>query len=109
MMNFSFSQQSLADQARRHWKEFQPTKYRDLKAAGQLEAASLAAANLTLQAMEADRAAGYSQLEAWELERERWLLLPEERGLPQEKSPHNPAFAALGELNRLRDEQALED
>ena len=108
-MNFSFSQQSLVDQARRHWKEFQPTKYRELKASGQLQAALASAADLTLQAMEDDRLAGYSQYEAWEKNRELYLLLPEEKGLPQERMPDNPAFSALAELNQLRDEQALED
>ena len=106
---FSFSKESLVELGRRHWKEFQPPKYRELKKAGQLEQALSSAAELTLRAMETDRQAGYRQHEAWEKNRELYLLLPEEEGLPQEQMPHNPAFAALAETNGFLDKLAEEN
>lgn len=74
----SFSKESLIEQGRRHWMNFQPSKYRSLEINGGLDAALSAAADLTMQAMQIDQEAGYTQYEAWEKNREMYLLLPEE-------------------------------
>ena len=70
----SYSAESMVEIAREHWKEFLPTKYATYKADGTLEQNLKAAANLTLQAMEDDRSAGYSQAEAWDMESRHFIL-----------------------------------
>ncbi len=99
----------LKDLGRRHWKEFQPTKFRQLKSRGQLEPALSSAVELTLQAMADDRAAGYSQWDAWEKNRSLYLLLPEEDDPNEEPMPDNPAWDALVEKNRMLDQMANDD
>lgn len=98
----------LKDLGCRHWKEFQPTKYRQLKRSGQLEQALEAAVNMTLSAMEVARAAGYSQWDAWEKNREPHLILPAEDDPEEEPMPDNLAWDALVEKNKAFD-QAEDD
>lgn len=100
-----FDPESLKEQARRHWQEFNPRKYRDLKASGQLEQSLSAAVQSTLQAMEDDRQAGYNQWEAWEKNRSLHLLLPEEPDPKAERPPPNPAYDALVAKNKALDQE----
>ncbi|MCG8004246.1 MAG: hypothetical protein JAY88_12405 [Candidatus Thiodiazotropha lotti] len=67
--------------AKEHWKEFQPTRYQELKESGQLEQALQQAAEQTHLEMSELEEAGYQNHEAWEMVRERYLFLPEEPGL----------------------------
>lgn len=78
----SFSPESLMELARAHWKEFLPEKYATYDKAGTLDQNLKAAANLTLQAMEDDRSAGYSQQEAWDMESRHYIFQKPERDRP---------------------------
>lgn len=100
----SWDKASLMELGRKHWKEFQPTKYQRLQSMHQLEPSLSAAVDLTLSAMQDDREAGYSQYEAWEKNRELFLLLPEEYS-PQEEKPDSPAYSALVEKNKALQSQ----
>ncbi|MES9942079.1 MAG: hypothetical protein ABW104_12120 [Candidatus Thiodiazotropha sp. 6PLUC2] len=71
--------------AKEHWKEFQPTRYQELKESGQLEQALQQAAEQTHLEMSELEEAGYQNHEAWEMVRERYLFLPEEPGLEDEE------------------------
>jgi hypothetical protein len=70
--------QNWIDQARRHWEEFRPTLYRDLKTSGKLDAALRDAADRTDREMNDLREHGYTEQEAWEMVRERYLFPPEQ-------------------------------
>jgi hypothetical protein len=100
----TFSQQALVNLGREHWREFQPKRYKALQQAGKLEQELQAAANLTLSEMESSRQLGYTQEEAWELSMQNHLLVPPEKGSPQEPLPDNPAYTSLAEVNRMRDQ-----
>ena len=112
-MNFSFSKESLIEVGRKHWKTYLPAKFKALTQAGTLNAELEAAVNMTLKAMADDMAAGFQQHEAWEMEREHHLILREEPRKRKEKTPSNPAYDALVEMNReldkIREEEDLED
>ena len=75
--------QNWVNQARSHWKEFQPTRYQSLQASNQLETELQKAAELTHQEMSDLESQGYSEHEAWEMVREMYLF-------PQEESDQNP-------------------
>ncbi len=70
--------QNWINQAREHWKEFQPTRFKALKASGKLEETLRDAAELTALEMSELRAMGYYEQEAWEVVRESYLFPPEE-------------------------------
>lgn len=82
-------------QARKHWQEFRPTMFEDMKQAGTLEAALAEAAERTYLEMTALEEAGFKYHEAWEMVRERYLFLPEEEGLED----HEP-LTPMQELRR---------
>ena len=86
---------NLMHQGRQHWKEFQPTKYAELKKSGKLEEALKAAANLTYQAMNTLIDSGIPQHEAWMQTREQYLLLPDENKDKDEKEIENPVYDAI--------------
>jgi hypothetical protein len=73
-------------QAERHWREHCPKMVRELEQKGQLLAALIAAQEQTLdematlrtQLMQAGSTAQQAQTQAWEMVRERYLLLPPE-------------------------------
>ena len=90
----SFSKETLVALGRHHWKHCFPEKYRDLMAAGTLDQELLSAAEMTLQLMHDDQESGYSRLEAWERNQERYLLLPE-------PMPANEWYDAIVEFNRM--------
>ena len=73
-------------QARSHWKEHQPKRFKALQKAGALEPELRAAAELTANDM-ADLTPQVGRESAWEMVRERYLFPPEERG----NSPEAPA------------------
>lgn len=70
--------QNWVRQAREHWQEFQPTRYRELVESGELEAALKDAAERTYREMDALEAQGFTFQDAWEIVRERYLFVPEE-------------------------------
>ena len=55
--------------------------YKELVANGQLEEKLQEAAELTYQEMNALEEQGYQPHESWEMTREKYLILPEEKGL----------------------------
>ncbi|MBE7556688.1 MAG: hypothetical protein HS126_37030 [Anaerolineales bacterium] len=69
---------AMARLAREHWQEHRPTLYAHLAQTGQLEVMIETAARQTLEAMERLISRGTTPLEAWQLMREEWLLVPEE-------------------------------
>ena len=75
---FPLDKNSMVAMARDYWKTCLPARYQFLLEAGQLEQALTAAAEMTLEAMQSLRNAGFSQWEAWEATRENHLLLPKE-------------------------------
>lgn len=86
-------------QAREHWKEHNPTYFRELNKAGKLGTALKEAAERTHQEMSDLEAQGYSNQEAWEMTREKYLLLPEEA---QKDEPPSRAAQAFRETNDLQ-------
>jgi len=65
-------------QARRHWKEFQPTRYEALLKAGILESELKDAAERTHYEMSMFERNGFTTHEAWERVREEYLFPPPE-------------------------------
>ena len=71
------------EMGRKHWKEFRPTKYQALKAKGEVELnkALYQAAEMTADERDQLVEAGYNHQEAWEMTREKYLLLPPEEAV----------------------------
>ena len=89
--------QNWKDLARAHWKEHLPNRYAALQKAGKLEASLDQAANQTYLETSQLEDAGMNPQEAWEMTREKYLLLPEEGTEPTE----TPETAPLS--HRMRD------
>ncbi len=73
--------------AKRHWQEFRPQMYRQLETEGKLEEALYEAQETTLDEMETltrkmereqKLTPGQAQTAAWEMVREKYILLPPE-------------------------------
>ena len=72
--------------AEKHWREHRPRMVRELEASGQLQAMLLEAerktkeemATLRTQLMKEGKTAEQAHRQAWEIVRERYILLPEE-------------------------------
>jgi hypothetical protein len=64
--------------ARESWKENNPALYKELKRSGKLGIALNEAAERTYSEMSELEASGHSPQEAWEITREKYLLLPAE-------------------------------
>ncbi len=79
--------QNWVNQAREHWKEFQPKRYAALKRAGKLEAALQDAAERTYRETKDLEDCGVTTQDAWEMVRERYLFPPEEGKKPAQDSP----------------------
>jgi len=72
------SKSSMVAMGREYWRSCLPTRYQALLNAGELEPALTTAAEMTLEAMQSLRNAGFSEWEAWEATREDYLLLEKE-------------------------------
>jgi len=83
---------AMARLAREHWQEHRPNLYTYLAQMGQLEAMIETAARQTLEAMELLISRGTTLLEAWQLMREEWLLVPREER--SDLSPEAPSWPA---------------
>ncbi|RMX06835.1 hypothetical protein D8I35_10105 [Corticibacter populi] len=79
--------QHWISQARDHWKEFQPTRYKQLQESGRLGQALKDAAEQTHREMTQLEEAGFANHEAWEMVRELYLFPPEERKQPDAMMP----------------------
>lgn len=85
-------------QAREHWREHQPKRFKQLKAQGILNQKLREAADATAQEMQTLVGQGFSQLEAWEMTREQYLFPPEEAGASEE-APVSEGLRLQRELN----------
>ena len=93
------NQSAWASQAREHWRQFQPTKFRDLLKAGKLNLALQHAVELTHREMSELEQAGYKPQEAWEMVREKYLFPPEERPDKEPISPWTKLYQEAIEAN----------
>ena len=72
--------------AEKHWREHRPQMVRELEAKGQLQTALVEAeqktkdemADLRIKLMKEGKTAEQAHRQAWEMVRERYILLPEE-------------------------------
>ena len=86
-------------QARQHWKEFQPAKFKRLQEAGTLDQELKLAAQATADEMATLRKQGATELEAWEMVREQHLFPPEEADSREPMEP-SPGYAAQLDVNQ---------
>lgn len=97
--------QNWVRDARAHWKEFLPNRYKEFEEAGVLDEALQEAANLTYREVASLENAGLSSQEAWERTRGEYLLLPPEpkqkAKMDREPSP-NVAAQTFGEIAMLK-------
>lgn len=91
--------QNWKNQARRHWKEFQPSRYRELVKTGRLESALDEAVDLTFNDLNALEDVGVPAPEAWQQVRERYLFPPEEGAA--EAPLNSPGLALMREALEL--------
>ncbi len=68
----------LAQQAKRHWKEFQPTMYKHLLAEGTLDQTLIELEQHTQDEMDQLEQAGFHDYEAREIVYPKYLFLPDE-------------------------------
>jgi hypothetical protein len=69
--------------ARAHWKEFLPSRYKEFEEAGVLDEALQDVARLTYREVSSLENAGLSSEQAWEMTRGEYLFLPPE---PKQKA-----------------------
>ncbi len=92
-----------ARQAVRHWKEFQPTKYRQMEKEGTLYQAAQEAADLTAREMDRLTDQGFREDEAWVMVRENYLFSPEEKELKdKEDQIGSEAGSMFNEIMQLQ-------
>lgn len=77
--------QNWKDQAKAHWKEFQPKRFQSLQEAGTLNAALEYAANQTYLEVSQLEENGFQPDEAFQMVRENYLFPPEE-GQPEKQA-----------------------
>jgi hypothetical protein len=85
-------------QARAHWQEHQPTKFKTLRAAGTLDEALVEAAQRTADEIQSLVSQGFNRQEAWEMTREKYLFPPEESD--QAEQPESPGYQTALEVNQ---------
>ena len=99
--------QNWVRDARAHWKEFLPSRYKEFEEAGVLDEALQEAANLTYREVASLENAGLSSQEAWERTRGEYLFLPEEDE-QKAKADREPAASEaarlFNEIARLKSE-----
>ena len=71
--------QNWKDQAQAHWKEHQPERCRELKAAGKLDSALQYAVDQTYAEVSQLEDSGFQPDEAFQMVRERYLFPPEKQ------------------------------
>lgn len=86
-------------QAKAHWKEHQPTRFKELQRTGLLLQALTDAANQTQQELETLMMQGFKYSEAWEMLREDYLFPPEEAGASEE-APNSQGYQAMRQYHK---------
>jgi hypothetical protein len=99
--------ESWMSQASSHWKEFQPTRYKELVKSRKLEAALRDAAERTYAEMTELEAKGFREYEAWEMVRNEYLFPPPEAKLKakwDQEPVASEAARMFNEIARLKSE-----
>ena len=102
-------------QARTHWAEHQPKKFKRLLKAGTLDKALSEAATATSESMRALTTQGATQEEAWEATRELYLFPAEEpQQTPRMRKSHGylahvDLMRGLANLGMPEEEEVAED
>ena len=96
-MNF----QNWINDARLHWQEFLPTKYKELKENGKLDEALAEVAELTFSELNQLEESGYQHQDAWEMVRENYLFPPEEAGLEEDEEGYSEGLLLLMEAQSI--------
>lgn len=86
-------------QAKEHWQEHQPKRFKGLVLAGKLGQSLTEAAAATANDLQTLRGQGIDPQAAWEMVRERYLFPPEEPGASPEESP-SQGLAAMRDLTQ---------
>ena len=98
--------QNWVSEARAHWKEFLPNRYKEFEEAGILDKALQTAAKQTARDMASFQDAGLTWDQAWERTRNEYLFLPPEPKLKgrvdREPSP-NVAAQTFGPTQAFMD------
>lgn len=103
-MSYGYEPAVWKEQAREHWAEFQPTRFRELNDADKLENALDYAVEQTWREMKSLMESGVPAHEAWVMVRENYLFLPEEPGLSDDEYENTSFNDIMNELNELKAE-----
>ncbi len=98
MMEPTMQHANWISQARAHWKEHQPKRFKELVSKGILNQQLADAAEAISQEMQKLVAQGFNQLEAWEMTRELYLF-PAEEPAASEEAPVSEGLKAMREMN----------
>ena len=91
-------------EARAHWKEFLPNRYKEFEEAGILDKALMTAANQTARDMASFQDAGLTWDQAWERTRNEYLFLPAEQEARKAKPSPNVAARTFDETAQFQSE-----
>lgn len=91
------------NQARQHWQEFQPTRFKALTESGELETALRLAAERTSEEMSKLIDRGVNAGDAWMEARELHLFPPPEHGAVEEQWPTEGYLAQVSLQRQMRD------
>jgi hypothetical protein len=72
------AEEELLQMARQHWQEHRPALFAGLKKMSRLEETLQTAVRQTLEAVEVLIGRGMRPMEAWQVMKEEWILVPEE-------------------------------
>lgn len=100
-MSYGYEPAVWKEQAREHWAEFQPTRFRELNEAGKLEDALDYAVAQTWREMKSLMDSGCYAHEAWEMVRENYLFVPEEPGLSDDEYENTSFNDIMNKINQL--------
>lgn len=95
--------QMWIDQAKEHWKEFQPAKFKALQLSGTLKQELINAAQQTADDMQDLVNQGFDRNQAWEMVREKYLFPPEESGQQgnEHETTDNEGYSTAMDINQM--------
>jgi len=89
------------EMAKEHWRVFLPKRYARLQAEGKLDEEAAKAARITAREMRDVMNGGFSESEAWQAFRGRWIFLPSEEEQPDPWTPNLDPEVLLPALTRV--------
>ena len=95
--------QNWIEEARQHWQEHRPKMYQQYLKAGNLDQKLKQAAEQTYLEVDELEQQGYQPHEAWEIVREKYLMLPDEDTVP-DLNQRQPAASRTPEQEAYRQE-----